>query len=145
MGCGHGGCGAGSLLLQMKIIDLVAGVFKPAADLIDNLHTSTEEKLQQKARLLEIQSAAIDSALQYESQLLESKSKIIHAEAVSNHWLTANWRPITMLVFLALATSDALGWLPNPLRDEAWLLLQIGLGGYVVGRSVEKGVKMVVK
>jgi hypothetical protein len=50
-----------------------------------------------------------------------------------------------MLVFLALATSDALGWLPNPLRDEAWLLLQIGLGGYVVGRSVEKGVKMVVK
>ena len=129
----------------MKIIDLVAGVFNPAADLIDNLHTSTEEKLQQKARLLEIQSAAIDSALQYESQLLESKSKIIHAEAVSNHWLTASWRPIPMLVFLALATSDALGWLPNPLRDEAWLLLQTGLGAYVVGRSVEKGVKMVVK
>jgi len=145
LGCSNGGCRSGSLLLQMKIIDLVAGVFKPAADLIDNLHTSTEEKLQQKARLLEIQSAAIDSALQYEAQLLESKSKIIHAEAVSNHWLTANRRPITRLGFLALATSDALGWLPNPLREEAWLLLQIGLGGYVVGRSVEKGVKMVVK
>ena len=123
MGCSNGGCRSGSLLLQMKIIDLVAGVFKPAADLIDNLHTSTEEKLQQKARLLEIQSAAIDSALQYESQLLESKSKIIHAEAVSNHWLTENWRPITILVFLDLAKSAALGWLTNPLREEALLLL----------------------
>ena len=95
--------------------------------------------------MLEIQSAAIDSALQYESQLLESKSKIIHAEAVSDHWLAANWRPITMLVFLALATGDALGWLPNPLRDEAWVLLQLGIGGYLFGRSIEKGVKMVVK
>lgn len=136
---------AGGLLPKMNILDLVAGVFKPAADLIDNLHTSTEEKLQQKAKLLEIQAAAMDSALGYERALLESQSKIVHAEAVSDHWLTANWRPITMLVFLALATGDALGWLPNPLRDEAWVLLQLGIGGYVVGRSIEKGVKMVIK
>ena len=49
-----------------------------------------------------------------------------------------NWRPITMLTFLALVVCDSFGWLANPLASEAWTLLQIGLGGYVAGRSVEK-------
>jgi hypothetical protein len=46
-----------------------------------------------------------------------------------------------MLTFLALAVGDSLGWMPNPLRDEAWTLLQVGIGGYLVGRSGEKIVK----
>jgi len=33
---------------------------------------------------------------------------------------------------------DSFGWLHSPLAPQAWSLLQIGLGGYVVGRSVEK-------
>ena len=56
----------------MNFIDLIAGIFKPAAELIDNLHTSEEERLQQKARLLEIQAAAMDASLQYEKSLMES-------------------------------------------------------------------------
>ncbi|KRT55049.1 hypothetical protein Ga0074115_11321 [endosymbiont of Ridgeia piscesae] len=43
-----------------------------------------------------------------------------------------------MLTFLALVVFDSFGWLANPLADEAWTLLQIGLGGYVAGRSAEK-------
>ena len=125
----------------MNLIDLVAGIFKPAADLIDNLHTSEEERLAQKANLLTIQAAAMDSMLEYERQLLDSQSNVVHAEASSEHWVTSSWRPITMLTFLGLAVGDALGWLPNPLRDEAWTLLQVGLSGYVVGRSIEKGIK----
>jgi len=46
-----------------------------------------------------------------------------------------------MLVFLGLVVADSFGWLPNPLPPQAWTLLQIGLGGYVVGRSVEKGIQ----
>ncbi len=74
----------------------------------------------------------------YEQATLEAKAKIIHAEASSKHWLTANWRPITMLTFLVLVVGDSLGFLPNDLNEEAWFLLEIGLGGYVVGRSGEK-------
>ena len=33
---------------------------------------------------------------------------------------------------------DTLGFTEFRLSGEAWTLLQIGLGGYVVGRSVEK-------
>ncbi|MCS5587835.1 MAG: hypothetical protein NZ697_05040 [Porticoccaceae bacterium] len=50
-----------------------------------------------------------------------------------------------MLTFLALAVGDSLGLLATPLRDEAWMLLQLGLGGYVVGRSGEKIAKVMKK
>ena len=127
----------------MSFLDLIAGIFKPAAELIDELHTSEEEKLKQQRRLLEIQALVLDSSLQYEKEMMTSRAEIINSEAKSEHWITATWRPITMLTFLALAVGDSLGWLPNPLRDEGWMLLQIGLGGYVVGRSAEKVIKEV--
>ena len=122
----------------MNVIDLVAGIFKPAAELIDELHTSEEERLQSKARLLDVQAAAMQRVFDYEAEMLQAKSKIVHAEASSKHWLTANWRPITMLTFLILVVGDSLGFLPNDLNDKAWILLEIGLGGYVIGRSGEK-------
>ena len=127
----------------MNFVDLIAGIFKPAAELIDALHTSEEEKLKQQRRLLEIQALVLDSSLQYEKEMMTSRAEIINSEAKSEHWITATWRPITMLTFLALAVGDSLGLLTTPLRDEAWMLLQIGLGGYVVGRSAEKVIKEV--
>lgn len=129
----------------MKFLDLIAGIFKPAAELIDELHTSEEEKLKQQRRLLEIQALVLDSSLQYEKEMMTSRAEIVNSEAKSEHWITATWRPITMLTFLALAVGDSLGFLATPLRDEAWMLLQIGLGGYVVGRSAEKVIKEVRK
>lgn len=127
----------------MKLLDLVAGIFKPAAELIDDLHTSEEERLAQKARLLEVQAATIDKALEYERSAIESRAKIVQTEAESEHVITATWRPIVMLTFCGLAVGDALGLLPNPLAPEAWTLLQVGLGGYVIGRSGEKVVKSI--
>lgn len=127
----------------MGFVDLIAGIFKPAAELIDELHTSEEERLKQQRRLLEIQALVLDSSLEYEKEMMTAKANIVNSEAKSEHWVTATWRPITMLTFLALAVGDSLGFLPNPLRDEAWTLLQIGLGGYVVGRSAEKVIKTV--
>ena len=128
--------------MPVGITDLIAGIFKPAVELVDELHTSTEEKLKAKGHLLDVQAAAMQRVFDYEAEMLEAKSKIVHAEASSQHWLTANWRPITMLTFLTLVVGDSLGWLPNDLRDEAFLLLEIGLGGYILGRSGEKIAKI---
>lgn len=131
--------------MSIGLIDLIAGVFKPAADLIDELHTSEDERLQAKARLLEVQAASMDRVLQVESEALKARANIVQAEAGSQHWLTASWRPITMLTFLTLVVGDSLGWLPNPLSQEVWPLLQLGLGGYVAGRSVEKVADRIMK
>jgi len=122
----------------MNIMGLIGQIFKPAMEMIDNVHTSKEEALIQKVNLMNTYVQVIDQGLTYETAQLEAKAKIITAEAKSDHWLTATWRPITMLTFLGLVVADSFGWLATPLAPEAWTLLKIGLGGYVVGRSAEK-------
>jgi hypothetical protein len=73
---------------------------------------------------------------------LEGKSNIIIAEAKSDSWLARSWRPITMLTFVALITADWLGFTAANLTPEMKLklydIIQLGLGGYVIGRSAEK-------
>ena len=67
----------------MNLFQLIGQIFKPAAELIDNLHTSEEEKLAQKAVLLELQSKFLVEALNYEQAQMEAKSRIIEAEVSS--------------------------------------------------------------
>lgn len=125
----------------MSVFSFISQIFEPAAKLVDDLHTSKEEKLQLQAQIKKVENELLAKVIDYESQLLEGKTKIITAEAMGQSWLQRNWRPITMLTFLILVVLDSFGLLANPLADEAWVLLQIGLGGYVAGRSVEKVAK----
>lgn len=76
--------------------------------------------------------------------LLANQSGIITAEATSDSWLAKSWRPILMLTFGALIVARWFGWAaPNLTEAEylkLWDIVQLGLGGYVIGRSVEKTV-----
>jgi len=128
---------------MLGVTDLIAGIFKPAAELVDKLHTSDDERLKAKGHLLDVQAAAMQRVFDYETSRIEGQQKIVAAEAQSEHFIVAAWRPITMLTFLALAVGDTFGLFATPLRDEAWALLQLGIGGYVVGRSGEKIAKVV--
>ena len=127
----------------MSVFGLISGIFKPAADLIDDLVTSEEERLQIQKQLRDIENKFQEKVLVYEAQLLEKRADIVKAEATGQSWLQRSWRPITMLTFLVLVVCDSFGVLRNPLAKEAWTLLQIGLGGYVVGRSAEKVVSQI--
>jgi hypothetical protein len=122
----------------MSIFNFISNIFKPAVDLVDELHTSEEEKLTMERELRKVENAFSTKILDYEGQLLQSRSAIIQSESTGRSWLQRNWRPITMLTFLILVVCDSFGLLTFRLSDEAWMLLQIGLGGYVVGRSAEK-------
>ena len=122
----------------MPILAFLQAAIQPVASLIDDLHTSDEEKESLRLSFYKLQFGIFEKTMEYENKLLEAKSNIVVAEAQGGSWLQRSWRPITMLVFLALVVADSFGWLASPLADEAWTLLQIGLGGYVVGRSVEK-------
>ena len=110
----------------------------PVTNLIDELHTSDEERLKIRQAMMQIQAGLTARVLDYETRLAESRAKVITAEAQGASWLQRTWRPITMLTFLTLVVFDSFGWLEYRLADQAWTLLQIGLGGYVVGRSAEK-------
>lgn len=127
----------------MSAWNLLAGLVSPVTKLIDDLHTSDEERLAIKSELFKMQSTLASQVLTYEAQIVEAKSNIIVAEAQGQSWLQRNWRPITMLTFLVLVVADVFGVTAFRLSDEAWVLLQLGLGGYVVGRSAEKIVPQV--
>ena len=75
--------------------------------------------------------------LHFESGLIKAKTEIIKAEATSQSWLTRTWRPVVMLGLFTLVMLDSFGLLSNPLAPQAWTIIGIGLGGYVVGRSAE--------
>ena len=128
---------------MIGVTDLISNIFKPAANLVDDLHTSDEERLNAKTKMLEVQAVAMQQVFDYETQALTARANIVNSEASSENWIASSWRPITMLTFMVLAVGDSLGLLATPLRDEAWMLLQLGLGGYVVGRSGEKIAKTI--
>lgn len=128
--------------MLLEIFSFVKSVFAPAADLIDNIHTSDEEKMKLQNVLAKIENDTTLKVIEYEGKLLQAQTSIITAEANSTSWIARNWRPITMLSFLVLVVLDSLSWLPNPLAKEAWTMLQLGLGGYVAGRSAEKVAKV---
>lgn len=129
----------------MGIFDFIGSIFKPAADLIDNLHTSDEERLALQKQMMKIQTDLHARLLEYETRLMEARSSIIAAEANSQSWIARNWRPITMLTFLVLVVLSSLGAFGVDVHEEFWAILKIGLGGYVIGRSAEKIVPQLVK
>lgn len=88
--------------------------------------------------------------VQQQAELTRAAGAVVKAEAESTHFLTASWRPITMLVFVFIVANNYIiapyvmlffsvdVALETP--AELWDLIKIGLGGYVMGRSVEKAV-----
>lgn len=122
----------------MSLLSFISELFKPAAQLVDELITSDEERLKLQNELFEMKSKLTMQALEYELKLTQAKASVITAEANGNSWLQRSWRPISMLVFLGLVVMDTLGLTAFRLAPQAWDLLQIGIGGYVIGRSAEK-------
>ena len=129
----------------MNVFSFISNIFEPASKLIDEIHTSDEEKLKLQAQIKAVENELLAKVIDYESKLLEGKTAIITAEATGQSWMQRNWRPITMLTFLVLVVCDSFGWLPTKLAPDAWTLLQIGLGGYVAGRSAEKMTQQYLK
>ena len=114
--------------------DLVKGV----GGVIDNLHTSKEEKLEAERKVKELVSS-------YQSTLEKEISSRWTADMKSDSWLSKNVRPL-VLVFLVVATVlmifiDA-GTIDFVVEAKWTDLLQLVLitviGAYFGGRSLEK-------
>jgi hypothetical protein len=86
--------------------------------------------------------ALLDLAQRGELAEFGGRAEIIKTEAASEHWLAANWRPILMLTFGGLIVARWFGWAAPNLSEaeylKLWDIVQLGLGGYVIGRSAEK-------
>ncbi len=77
--------------------------------------------------------------------MLANASRDVVITEMQGSGLQRNWRPILMMAFGAIVTyryflAPVFAWpIPNPdIPEQFWNLLEIGLGGYVIGRSAEK-------
>lgn len=114
---------------------LVPALAPILSKIVGNLFPDPEQKAKAEAE-------AIKQLLDHQAEIESAAAKIIQTEAASSHWLAANWRPLTMLIFVGLVVARWFGWAaPNLAEAEyikLWSIVEFGLGGYVVGRSVEK-------
>ncbi len=120
--------------------DPITAALNVGSQLIDRLWPDPEQRDRAKLELMKLQQ---EGAL---SEMVAAAG-IVKAEAESEHWLAANWRPILMLTFGVLIVARWFGFsAPNMTEAEAlklWDIVYFGLGGYVVGRSAEKIVPQV--
>ena len=114
--------------------DLVKGI----GGVVDNLHTSKEEKLEAERKIKELMA-------NYEIEMEKNITSRWQADLKSDSWLSKNIRPL-VLVFLVVSTVlmifiDA-GTIHFIVEDKWTVLLQLVLitviGAYFGGRSLEK-------
>jgi tRNA G37 N-methylase TrmD len=128
----------------MGVLSLIGGILKPVTSLIDNLHTSDEEKITLHNELSSIENSFAERVLDYEAKITQMKADVIMTEAKGDSWLQRNWRPLTMLTFLTLIVAHYCGILAFEIADQMWTLLQIGIGGYIGSRGAEKIIPQIV-
>jgi len=117
---------------------IIGIVGKIAGSVAERIFPDPENELKR----VELQQALQAAVLERTSEIEKAAAEVVKAEAQGQHWLQRAWRPITMLVFVALIVARWLGWsAPNLTEAEAlklWDIVEIGLGGYVIGRTAEK-------
>ena len=117
---------------------IIGIVGKIAGSVADRIFPDPEHELKR----VELQQALQSAVLERTSEIEKAAAEVVKAEAQGQNWLQRTWRPITMLVFVALIVARWLGWsAPNLTEAEAlklWDIVEIGLGGYVIGRTAEK-------
>ncbi len=115
---------------------LISGIF----GVIDKAVEDKDQAASIKAKLQEM-------VLTGQMKEIESAASIIVAEAKGDSWLQRSWRPLLMCLFGVIIANNYLvvplfGTPAAAIPPDMWDLLKLGVGGYVLGRSVEKGVKV---
>ena len=131
-------------LLVKPIADLFGKGLDIVDDLVEDKDLANKIKSEVKTKIMSIAHTELIT-------LLESQTKIILGEIQGESWLQRNWRPILMLVIVSIVANNylvypylSLFWNQAPvltLPEHLYSLMKIGVGGYIVGRSVEKGIE----
>lgn len=124
----------------MKLLDKIlkgsaSELVENMGNAIDGIVTNDEEKQKAKNQLTQIATDKLTEVAGFQKEVLLAE--------LNGTKLQRSWRPIVMLSFAAIVVyskfiAPAFS-LPNTeLEPDFWGLLELGLGGYVIGRSLEK-------
>ena len=119
------------------------GAVAPLAKILFN---TIEKAVPDKDLQEKLKSQLQTQLLQSHTQELTAAAKIIEAEAKAG-WFASSWRPLLMYVLIfILIWNYVIGpvikiffgsIITFELPGDVWTLLNVGLGGYVIGRSAE--------
>ena len=131
---------------MLGIADTIIGVFGETLDkFLPDQNKKLEALAEDRAKILE-----------NEAKILAIAGDIVGKETVSERWYQNAWRPALMWIIIIIIFNNFLlapyvGMIfgydltlnvdVNSLPEELWRAIDIGLGGYVIGRSAEKIVK----
>lgn len=123
-------------MLPALLGPVISGVF----GVIDQAVEDKDEAARIKAKLQEM-------AVTGRMREIEAAARVVAAEAQGESWLQRNWRPMLMCLFGVIVANNYIiaplfGVQRAEIPPDMWDLLKLGVGGYVLGRSAEKGVKM---
>jgi len=121
-------------------------ILQAVAPLAKILFNTVDKAVADKDLAAKLKADLQTQMLQSHTQELQAAAKIVEAEAKAG-WFASSWRPLLMYVLIfILIWNYILGpvfkflfgaIITIELPGDVWTLLQIGLGGYVVGRSAE--------
>lgn len=122
-------------VLKNLIGKAIGDITGAVGNALDANLTNDEEKLAKKNELTEILTTKISEVISFQRDILVTE--------LNGNGLQRNWRPIVMLAFAFIviyryfiAPVFHLELIDMP--EKFWALLELGMGGYVIGRSVEK-------
>ena len=114
----------------MNLFSFIGDIFRPAATLIDELHVSDEERLKLRNELVSIQAS------------MQAKSvELMAAEAKSDHFIVAAWRPLCAISLFVLILLDGFKLVEAP--PQVYSLAELFLGVYGGARSIEKVARII--
>jgi len=133
----------------LAAIPIVGKVLDGVFGLVDQVVEDKDEKNKLKAQLEHVFRNA--DLTKFTSQL-QAQRDVIVAEAMGKSFLQRNWRPGIMCLFGVIIANNYIIHpyvsalfgvnIMMPIPPEMWALLKLGISGYIVGRSAEKGLKI---
>ena len=121
---------------------MLAALLPVLTPILGQVAKSVFPNAEDEIKRLEIQARLQESLIANQAQIEAAAAEVIKAEAEGESWLQRNWRPLTMMVFVTLIVAKWTGYTAPGVSEALELrllgLIEIGLGGYVIGRSVEK-------
>ena len=116
----------------------VTNLVSAVGEIVERLTLPGREKKQLETDILQLLIAVEEKTI--------TEQAAANREEARGNWLQRTWRPIVMLVFTLIILAGTFLNLPI-LADTSrfWDLLEIGLGGYIIGRGSEQLVSSLLK
>ncbi len=104
----------------------------------------------QQAETVQSALGVLKSINDVDGQSATAAAQALSAILTQGSFLEKNWRPVLMVVLMGILIASFFGYIPShlndpvsPTMDKVWTLLQIGLGGYLPLRTIEKVMQQV--